>query len=71
MANERLPREMFTRRDRLRDTACELRARVDIERAEHLAQVVVDLLGLMIHDIGVSWPHHIFVNKDFEVLGAD
>jgi hypothetical protein len=29
------------------------------------------VLGLMIQDIGVSWPHHIFVNKDFEVLGAD
>jgi hypothetical protein len=29
------------------------------------------VLGLMIQNIGVSWPHHIFVNKDFEVLGAD
>jgi hypothetical protein len=24
-----------------------------------------------VHDIGVSWPHHIFVNQDFQVVGAD
>jgi hypothetical protein len=24
-----------------------------------------------VHNIGVSWPHHIFVNNDFKVLGAD
>ena len=24
-----------------------------------------------VHTIGVDWPHHIFVNKDFEVVGAD
>src|ERR1700690_1929895 len=24
-----------------------------------------------VHDIGVNWPHHIFVNQDFKVLGAD
>jgi hypothetical protein len=29
------------------------------------------VLGLMIQNIGVSWPHHIFVNQDFEVLVAD
>jgi hypothetical protein len=29
------------------------------------------VLRLMIQDIGVSSPHHIFVNEDFEVLGAD
>jgi hypothetical protein len=23
-----------------------------------------------VHNIGVSWPHHIFVNQDFTVLGA-
>jgi hypothetical protein len=23
-----------------------------------------------VHDIGVSWPHHIFVSKDFKVVGA-
>jgi hypothetical protein len=23
------------------------------------------------HYIGVNWPHHIFVNKDFKVVGAD
>jgi hypothetical protein len=28
------------------------------------------VLGLTIQDIGASWPHHIFVDKDFEVLGA-
>ncbi len=27
--------------------------------------------ALTTQNIGVSWPHHIFVNKDFEVLGAD
>ena len=24
-----------------------------------------------VHNIGVSWPHHIFVNQDFKVIGAD
>ena len=24
-----------------------------------------------VHNIGVNWPHHIFVNKNFEVIGAD
>jgi membrane-bound inhibitor of C-type lysozyme len=24
-----------------------------------------------VHNIGVNWPHHIFVSKDFKVLGAD
>jgi hypothetical protein len=24
-----------------------------------------------VHNIGVNWPHHIFVNKEFGVLGAD
>jgi uncharacterized protein YaaQ len=24
-----------------------------------------------VHTIGVSWPHHIFVNSDFKVIGAD
>ena len=24
-----------------------------------------------VHNIGVNWPHHIFVNQDFEVLGAE
>jgi hypothetical protein len=24
-----------------------------------------------VHNIGVNWPHHIFVNQSFEVLGAD
>lgn len=24
-----------------------------------------------VHNIGVSWPHHIFVSKTFKVLGAD
>jgi hypothetical protein len=23
-----------------------------------------------VHSIGVNWPHHIFVNKDFKVIGA-
>jgi hypothetical protein len=23
------------------------------------------------HNIGVNWPHHIFVNQDFQVVGAD
>jgi hypothetical protein len=26
--------------------------------------------GYEVHYIGVNWPHHIFVNKDFEVVGA-
>ena len=24
-----------------------------------------------VHNIGVDWPHHIFVNQDFEVVGAN
>src|ERR1700736_1013908 len=24
-----------------------------------------------VHNIGVSWPHHIFVNQDFKVIGAE
>ena len=24
-----------------------------------------------IHNIGVNWPHHIFVNQDFKVIGAE
>jgi hypothetical protein len=24
-----------------------------------------------VHNIGVNWPHHIFVNQDFKVLGAE
>jgi hypothetical protein len=24
-----------------------------------------------VHNIGVNWPHHIFVNKEFKVVGAD
>lgn len=24
-----------------------------------------------VHNIGVSWPHHIFVNQDFKVIGAN
>jgi len=23
-----------------------------------------------VHNIGVNWPHHIFVNRDFKVVGA-
>lgn len=24
-----------------------------------------------VHNIGVDWPHHVFVNQDFKVVGAD
>ena len=24
-----------------------------------------------VHNIGVNWPHHIFVTADFQVVGAD
>jgi hypothetical protein len=24
-----------------------------------------------VHNIGVSWPHHVFVNQDFQVVGAN
>ena len=24
-----------------------------------------------VHNIGVTWPHHIFVDKSFKVVGAD
>jgi hypothetical protein len=23
------------------------------------------------HNIGVNWPHHVFVDQSFEVVGAD
>ena len=23
-----------------------------------------------VHIIGVNWPHHVFVNQDFKVIGA-
>ncbi len=36
------------------------RHRWGIERAEY-----------EVHNIGVNWPHHIFVNKDFKVVGAE
>jgi hypothetical protein len=26
--------------------------------------------GYEVHNIGVSWPHHVFVNQDFQVVGA-
>jgi hypothetical protein len=24
-----------------------------------------------VHIIGVNWPHHVFVNQDFKVIGAE
>jgi hypothetical protein len=24
-----------------------------------------------VHNIGINWPHHVFVSQDFKVLGAD
>jgi hypothetical protein len=24
-----------------------------------------------VHNIGVNWPHHVFVNENFKVIGAD
>jgi hypothetical protein len=24
-----------------------------------------------VHDIGVNWPHHVFVNQAFNVVGAN
>ena len=24
-----------------------------------------------VHNIGVNWPHHVFVSKDFKVVGAE
>lgn len=34
---------------------------------------VVELAGgeYQVHNVGVNWPHHIFVNEDFEVLGYE
>jgi hypothetical protein len=34
---------------------------------------VVQLSGgeFEVHYIGVNWPHHVFVNQDFEVVGAN
>jgi hypothetical protein len=39
--------------------------------------VVVDRVVLLsggdyeVHCIGVNWPHHIFVDQNFNVIGAD
>ena len=27
--------------------------------------------GYEVHNIGVNWPHHVFVNQDFKVVGAE
>ena len=27
--------------------------------------------GYEVHNIGVNWPHHIFVDQNFKVVGAD
>jgi hypothetical protein len=27
--------------------------------------------GYEVHNIGVNWPHHIFVNRSFKVVGAN
>jgi hypothetical protein len=27
--------------------------------------------GYEVHNIGVNWPHHIFVNREFKVVGAN
>ncbi|MGO9487467.1 MAG: hypothetical protein ACLQBB_00385 [Solirubrobacteraceae bacterium] len=27
--------------------------------------------GYEVHNIGVNWPHHIFVSQNFKVVGAD
>jgi hypothetical protein len=24
-----------------------------------------------VHNIGINWPHHVFVNQNFKVVGAD
>jgi hypothetical protein len=34
---------------------------------------VVQLSGgeYEVHYIGVNWPHHVFVNQDFQVVGAN
>ena len=24
-----------------------------------------------VHNISINWPHHVFVSKDFKVLGAE
>lgn len=24
-----------------------------------------------VHNIGVNWPHHVFVNENFKVIGAE
>ena len=47
-----------------------------VEVAEDGAQAVDRVVKLSngefeVHDIGVNWPHHIFVTKNFKVVGAD
>jgi hypothetical protein len=38
-----------------------------------VADRVVQLSGgeYEVHNIGVNWPHHVFVNQAFEVVGAN
>jgi hypothetical protein len=33
--------------------------------------VALSNAGYEVHNIGVNWPHHIFVNPNFKVVGAD
>jgi hypothetical protein len=36
-----------------------------VDRVVHLSNGEYE-----VHYIGVSWPHHVFVNRDFKVVGA-
>ena len=46
----------------------------EVEPPERLVQTFqnhLQTLEFEVHNIGVNWPHHIFVNKYFKVIGAN
>jgi hypothetical protein len=40
-------------------------------RGGHHGRFDLDLSACEVHNIGVNWPHHVFVNQDFKVVGAE
>jgi hypothetical protein len=40
--------------------------------AEHVAAAAKLSEGeYEVHNIGINWPHHVFVNQDFKMVGAN
>jgi len=58
-------------------SSVEQRQQGDGSRVGGLSRGIVDRVVKLsngeyeVHTIGVNWPHHVFVNQDFKVVGAD